>query len=327
MARKFYAATNLVQGFGLNMFSEDELYSIHLATLEVLQKTGVHVESKEALEIFHAGGAHVDKNTHIVKLPGYIVEEAINSAPSKTVLAGRDPKHDVVIENKRVHYTNFGEGIRVIDPFTGEYRKSLKQDTANAALMCDALDEIDICLRAVAAHDVSPKVHPLHEIEAIFNNTSKHVFTGGMSGRQAEIIFEMAAVVAGGKDKLKERPLVSLNVCPTSPLKLTNHCTEVIIKCAEYGVTCNVLSMAMAGGSSPVTLGGTLVMHNAEVLAGIVLSQLTRKGSPVIYGSSTTIMDLRITTAPVGAPELGMINAAVAKLAQYYLLPSWVAGG
>lgn len=85
--------------------------------------------------------------------------------------------------------------------------------------------------------------------------------------------------------------------------------------------------MAMAGGSSPVTLGGTLVTHNAEVLSGVILSQLTRKGAPVIYGSSTTMMDLRTTTAPVGAPELGMINAAVAALAQYYLLPSWVAGG
>jgi trimethylamine--corrinoid protein Co-methyltransferase len=85
--------------------------------------------------------------------------------------------------------------------------------------------------------------------------------------------------------------------------------------------------MALAGGSSPVTLAGTLITHNAEVLSGIVLSQLTCKGSPVIYGSSTTIMDMKSTTAAVGAPELGMINAAVAKLAQYYLLPSWVAGG
>lgn len=327
MARKFYAASNLIHGFGLNMFSDDELYSIHLATLEVLQKSGIRVESNEALEIFDAGGAIVDRNTHIVKFPPYLVEDTIHSAPSKIVLAGRNPKHDVVIENKRVHYTNFGEGIMVIDPYTGEYRKSIKQDTANAALMCDALDEIDICLRAVAAHDVSPKVHPLHEVEACFNNTTKHVFTGGISGRQAEIIFEMAAEVAGGRDKLRERPILSVNVCPTSPLQLTNHCSEAIIKCAEYGIACNILSMAMSGGSAPVTLGGTLVMHNAEVLAGIVLSQLTRKGSPVIYGSSTTIMDLKTTTAPVGAPELGMINAAVARLAQYYLLPSWVAGG
>jgi len=85
--------------------------------------------------------------------------------------------------------------------------------------------------------------------------------------------------------------------------------------------------MAMAGGSSPVTLAGTLVTHNAEVLAGIVLNQLTCKGAPVIYGSSTTAMDLRLATASVGSPECAMINAAVAQMARYYLLPSWVAGG
>ena len=102
---------------------------------------------------------------------------------------------------------------------------------------------------------------------------------------------------------------------------------EIIIECGRAGVPVNVLSMAMAGGSSPATLAGTLVDHNAEVLGGIVLNQLTRKGSPVIYGSSTTAMDLRLAAATVGSPECAVINAAVAQMATYYLLPSWVAGG
>lgn len=321
------AAVNLTRGFGLKMFSEDELYAIHLATLQVLGKTGIKVESQEARDIFASGGAKVDHGTHMVKFPAYIVEDAIHSAPSTVILNARNPVHNVVLEGKRVHFTNFGEGIMVIDPYTGEYRKSVKEDCANAALMCDYLDEVDVILRAVAAHDVYTPTHVLQEMEACFLNTSKPVFNGGVDSRLAEYLFQMGAAVAGGMDKFKERPMLSLNVCPTSPLQLTAHCTEAIIKCAEYGVPVNILSMAMAGGSSPVTLGGTLVTHNAEVLSGVILSQLTRKGTPVIYGSSTTMMDLRTTTAPVGAPELGMINAAVAALAQYYLLPSWVAGG
>jgi trimethylamine--corrinoid protein Co-methyltransferase len=88
-----------------------------------------------------------------------------------------------------------------------------------------------------------------------------------------------------------------------------------------------VLSMAMAGGSSPVNLAGTLVNHNAEVLAGITLAQLTKRGAKVIYGSSSTAMNLKNASAVVGTPELAMINAAVAAMARYYLLPSWVAGG
>jgi trimethylamine--corrinoid protein Co-methyltransferase len=84
--------------------------------------------------------------------------------------------------------------------------------------------------------------------------------------------------------------------------------------------------MAMSGGSSPVFLAGTLVTHNAEILAGITLAQLTKPGSSVWYGSSTTTFDLKRGTAPVGSPELGLISAAVAKLGQYYGFPVFVAG-
>ncbi len=111
-----------------------------------------------------------------------------------------------------------------------------------------------------------------------------------------------------------------------SPLKLVADACRIIIEGARAGIPVNVLSMAMAGGSSPVNLAGTMVTHNAEVLAGITLAQLTARGTPVIYGSSTTAMDLRFATASVGTPECGLIGAGVACLARFYLLPSWVAG-
>ena len=115
-------------------------------------------------------------------------------------------------------------------------------------------------------------------------------------------------------------------MCPVSPLKLPRDATEVIIESARAGVVDTILSMAMAGGSAPVTLAGTLVVHNAEVLSGIVLAQLTERGCPVMYGSSTTAMDLRLATASVGSPELALISAAAAQMARRYLLPSFVAG-
>ena len=314
-------------GFGLSGLTNDELYEIHLASLEILQHTGIKVESEEALEIFDGGGAIVDKNTKAVKFSPYIVEDAIRSAPSKILLAGRNPKNDVVLEGKRVHFTNFGEGLMVIDPYTGEYRPSTKKDVANSALLADALDGIDVYERAVDARDAYAEVGVLHEAEAFLPNTTKPCFMGPGNARLAEKLLEMVALVAGGKDKLKDRPLISFIACPSSPLQLCNHCCEVIIYAARTGVPMNILSMAMAGASSPITLAGTLAAHNVEVLGGLILHQMTSKGAPAIYGSSSTIMDLRHATAPVGAPELGMINAGVAKLAQYYLLPSFVAGG
>jgi trimethylamine--corrinoid protein Co-methyltransferase len=136
----------------------------------------------------------------------------------------------------------------------------------------------------------------------------------------------MAALVLGGVDAVRERPIVGFGVCPVSPLKLPRDATEVIIETARLGLPDTILSMAMAGGSSPVTLAGTLVTHNAEVLAGITLAQLTERGCPVIYGSSTTAMDLRLAAASVGCAELALISAGATQLARQYRLPSYIAG-
>jgi trimethylamine---corrinoid protein Co-methyltransferase len=313
-------------GQSLNVFTRDELSDIHLSTLEVLQHTGIWVEDAEALDVFASGGAVVDREAKIVRIPPYVVEDAIRSAPPTITLCGRTAASDVVIESGRVGFTNFGEGIKITDMDSGELREPTKRDVAEAARLIDALPEVDVLERPMGAHDVPQDAVPLHNAEAIFANTSKHVFIGPINGRLLEKIVEMAEVVVGGVEALRQRPLVSFNTCPVSPLKLVRDACEIIIVGARAGVPVNVLSMAMAGGSSPVSMAGTLVTHNAEVLAGITLAQLAAPGAPVIYGSSTTAMDLRFASASVGSPECAMINAGVACLARFYLLPSWVAG-
>ena len=326
MKRNLHAGKRQSGGFSLNVFTDDELDEIHLATLEVLEKTGVFFEDVKALEILDGGGARVDRKTRIVKIPPHVVEDAVRSAPSKLFLAGRDPKNDIVLESNRVHFTGFAVAVQVLDPYTGKLRKPTKADIAAAAILEDYLSEVDVNQKAMDALDVPQEVLALHNAEALFPNTTKHCFIGAGNGKQQRKLIEMAGVIAGGEDKLRERPLASFHTCPVSPLKLVRESCEVIMECARSGMVIDLLSMAMAGGSSPVHLAGTLVTHNAEVLSGIVLNQLTAKGAPAIYGSSTTTFDLTYATAPVGAPELGMISAGVAALARYYLLPSYVAG-
>lgn len=327
MRRNERAGMERTTGFSLPLFSDDEFEEIHGATLEILENTGFFVEDKEALTVFAKGGAQVNWKTKIVKLPQYVVEDAIRSAPSKLFLAGRDPKNDIVLEGSRVGFTTFGEGVIVKDPETGELRAPTKEDVGNAARLADAMEQVDVYERAIGAHDVPQEVGQIHNAEATFNNTSKHVFMGPFDGYQLNRIVKMAAEISGGMENLQERPLITFITCPVSPLKLVNDTCEVIMGAAKSGMAVNILSMAMSGGSSPVTIAGTLVNHNAEVLAGITLSQLTRKGAKVIYGSSTTAMDLRLASASVGSPECAMISAAVARLARYYSLPSFVAGG
>jgi len=315
------------QGLSLNCLTDDELIDIHQATLEILEKTGLFIETDEALEVFDGAGAEVDRQNKIVKIPPRLVEDAIQSAPSKIVLAGRDPKHDKVLEAGRVHFTNFSEGIEVVDPFSGERRAPLKADLANAAKLVDSLDEIDVCEKAVGSGDVPQAVLPLHNAEAMLTHTTKHCCVGPGNGYLLKKLVQMAGVISGGIKKFQKRPILSFTTCPVSPLKLINECCEIIIEAARSRSIINILSMAMAGGTSPVTLAGTLVTHNAEVLGGLTLNQLVQKGAPVIYGSSTTAMDLKIGSASVGTPECAIISGAVARLARYYALPSYVAGG
>lgn len=314
-------------GLHMDILSEKELNDLHDSTLNVLEKTGLFIDNDAALDCFERAGARIDRNSSIVKIPPRLVEEAIQSAPSKVLLAGRDPKHDLMLGGNRVHFTNFSEGVKINDPYTGENRSPVKQDLADVARVIDYLDEIDFCEKAIGAHDVPQEIVPLHNAEAFLTNTTKHCAFGPGNGKLLNKIIEMAAIIVGGAKQLAERPIVSFTTCPVSPLKLIKECCEIIMESARNNVVCNILSMAMAGATSPATLAGTLVTHNAEILGGITLSQLTHKGAPVIYGSSTTAMDLKLAEASVGTPECALISGAVARLARYYALPSYVAGG
>jgi len=326
LKRNAYAGRSRGVGLSVDVFTDDEIEEIHLATLEVLERTGVWVELEEALDIYSDGGCAVDRATRTVRIPPHVVEEAIASAPPSVVLCGRDPKNDIVVGSGRVGFSNFGEGIKVVDLETGELRPSTKQDLCEIARLVDALPEVDVFEMAVVSGDQPPETFSLHNHEAAIVNQTKPISGGAQDGRAVHATVEMLAAVQGGKDAVRERPMMVMGTCPVSPLKLVKDFCEIIIETARVGLPSCVLSMAMAGGSSPVTLAGTLVTHNAEVLAGLVLAQLTERGSKVLYGSSTTAMDLRLVAASVGSPECALISAGAAQLARQYRLPSYIAG-
>ena len=327
MIRGLKAGKRHSGGFGLNVFTDDELYEIHLATLDVLKNTGVFVENDKALAIFDGGGAIVDRKKRIVKIPSHVVEDAIRNAPSTFHAYGRIPESDIALEDNRISFTNFGEGIMFVDPQTGELRDTTKADIEKASKIIDYLEHVETYERCMCSHDKPPKVQALHNAEASLTNTTKHHWLGPVNGYQARRIVEMLVAIAGSKEKVRERPLLTFATCPVSPLKLPKDHCDIIMEAAQNGLGVNIIGMAMSGGSSPIHLAGTLVSQNCEVLSSLVLNQMVCKGSPFVYGSSTCPMDLRRATASVGSPELAMISAAVARLARYYSLPCFVAGG
>ncbi len=327
MKKEVLSHTLRWQSLGIETLNPNEIDEIHCATLEILSYVGVNMYSAEALRIMAESGADVDFVSHKVRIPPHIVEDAIMSAPSSVILAARNHEQDVYMGGKRVHFTNFGAGCKVLDLEDESIHASTKVDVEETAIICDALDSVDIYSSAVVATDMPCNTAELYEAEAFLSHTSKHCQHLHLSdGFGARKYFEMGAALAGGWEALQKRPIISSQVCPSSPLQFHKGTCEIIVESAKAHIPINILSMVMSGATAPITLAGTLVVHNAEVLAGIVLHQATRKGAPVIYGSSSTSFDLHLLTAPVGSPELGMISAAVAKLANYYLLPSHVGG-
>jgi len=320
------AGIRTLRGWGMNTLTRDDLEQIHAATLDVLQSTGIYVDHDEALSILEKGGCWVNKKTKVARFPQHLVNEAMAQCPSHILLAGRDPEHDFMMGGRKVGFTPFGTGALTQDLETNEIRESTLEDVKSMAIVCDALEHVDVVLPPVSAEDMPPSSYDLHGLAVTLPNTTKHVVTDAESGDRCDKMIEMAVAIVGGRDELKSRPIVSFGVCPTSPLQLIHECCDVIIASAKSWMPINVLSMALAGATSPIPLAGTLVVHNAEVLSGIILAQLTNPGTPIMYGSSTTTFNMKTATATVGAPEMGMISAAVAELAHFYEVPCYVGG-
>ena len=325
--RGLHSGSSRLEGIGLNMFTDDELFDIHLATLDVLWNIGVKVESEEARQILSDNGCTLDPATKIVKIPAYMVEDALRSIPKTFRACGRNPKKDWVCENNRPGFVNFGEAVQMIDPHTHKLRKAKRKDVDDATKVCDSLDNIAVFERAIAPSEVDPDVAQVHIADSFYNNCSKHAYIGMNRPENMRAVAKMGYVVSGGEDKFRQRPLFSQSTDPVSPLVHGKGATDTLIQAIRCGVPAKVNAMGLAGGTTCVNLAGTLVTENAEHLSMFVLSQLVKKGHPMVYGTSTTMMDLRTTVACVGTPELALYSSAVAKLAQFYQIPSWVAGG
>ena len=321
-------SSSAIHGWGLKAFTPDDLASLHGATLRVLENVGIKVEdSEEAFEIFASGGARVERQGKdaTVKLPAHVVEDCLSMVPHDVVLRGKSPEYDHTLAAHRFTFAPMGELIQIIDLDSGDLRPTTQQDSADIARLCDSLAEVGVMHRPVASLDKPSNIHPLFNAQALFANTGKHLLIGPVNAGNLMAIARIAFAHVGGAQAFALRPVFTSIVAPTSPLTLVKDCVDMIIASAKLdggGILC---APAIVGGATgPVTLVGSLVCTNAEVLAGIVLAQLARPGMRVLYGNSGAMMDLKTANHAYGAPEMGMLDAATATLARYYRLPSLV---
>ncbi len=310
----------------LEVFTKGELARIHGATVRILEGTGIRVLEPEAAKLLEAAGAAWDPATNIVKIPEPVLKELLMRAPSRFKLFGRDPKHVLSFGEGNIYMSTMGTAIQVEDP-DGSIRPASLKDVEHFYRLSDALPFMDHSSWVVWPRDVpDPLVH-VYEVLYGFKYNTKSI-DGYNLGRQfSQDTIDMAAIVAGGPEELLKRPLLLGFTNPVSPLTLAKDTTEGLLVFAKHGQPCIMPPECMAGATAPSTLAGVLVQQNAEVLASIAVSQAARKGAPVFYGSVSTIMDMRIGTVALGAPEAGLLSLGAAQLARYYGIPSRGTGG
>ena len=306
----------------LNFLSSDDIQKLHNATLDILDTTGVKFPSTKALEIFAANGAKVDWNSMIVYLPGHVVEEFLAKAPPTYTLAALDPELDLPLDGNHSFLGTDGCGVQIIDAFTGELRRSTRQDVMDIARVADYLEGIAFHWVPLSAQDCPPESRSLHELDAVWNVSRKHVQTETiLTETEMQAAIEMAANLVGSRDELRKRPVLSIMQCTSSPLAQDKGSLEAALLAAQAGLPVGFMTMASCASSGPATMAGTLVVGNAEVLSALVLMQMAQPGCPVYYAAAQTTMDLRTGAYTGGGPEDYLFGAATNHLADFYHVP------
>lgn len=308
------------------LLAEGDIERIVSAAMRILGKTGVMFLEQESLSILSREGASVDRPQKRVRFPEKMIRQALEKAPRRVRLCAREDSRTVELSGGTTHFTNSATGIRVVDHATGEVRQSVLADIADFARLADALPEIDFFGPTVVAHDVPGTAHFIAEAAEGLRNTTKHVSHECQGTEMTRMYVEMGRIVAGGDEAFRKRPVLSAGGCPVSPLQYDKANTEAMLECVKAGMPFDIMSMAMAGGTAPVTLAGELALITAEVVAGVTLCQLVCPGAPVIFGSVASVMDMRSGILALGAPERALLNSAVVQVAHSLGLPSLVGG-
>jgi trimethylamine--corrinoid protein Co-methyltransferase len=306
-------------------FLEDEqLDRLREATLTVLEEVGVRFPNERSLEILAGGGCRVDRATQIVRFPREVVLRAMALAPRSFTMAARNPDFDLVLEEGTSYYTTDGCGVAAIDPETGLERPSCKEDLAAQSRVADYLPSIGFMWATVSAQDYG-RTSQLHEIDAAFNNTVKHFQAMVMGDEAARLAVEMATVVAGSREELRRRPVLSNLVCSIAPLAQDHAGLESALVMAEAGLPVGFLSMPTLGTTAPSTSPGALVVGDAEVVAGIVLLQLAHPGTPVFHSIMKANADPRTGTYVGYSLDSGTARYAPVEMAHHWGVPSLAA--
>ena len=273
----------LTPAYHLRILSDEQLEKFKSSAFQILEKTGFHCPSERALKIYAEHGAEVEFENQIVKLPADVILDALAHAPRHYTMGGRSEAFDLDLSKPVTYEATDGTGTMTIDYVTRELRSSIKDDVAKSARVSDYLSSISFYWPMVSARD-HPIAPSLHELDASFNNTLKHVQTPTVVEEiTARYSVEMAKVVAGSEETMRKRPPLSLLICTIAPLAQDVGAMEAALVAAEAGIPVGFMAMPNTGSTAPATIAGTIVQGDAEILSAIVLIQMAYPGASVYH--------------------------------------------
>lgn len=310
----------------LSVLTDEEIERIHDTTLRVLEEIGIAVRNGQARSLLARHGFDIDQSTDVVHFPPEEIEKTIKTFASDIDIYDREGNRLLHLGPREVYFGPGGGAPYVLEA-NGSRRVSTKSDVANVARLCDFLPNMDFVMSDITAQDMPLKTQDLHELEAMVINTVKPVVPVCMAdGHFVESVYRIHCAIRPD-DASVQKPFIILYAQPTSPLQLDRDPLGRLMRAAELNLPLIISGAMSAGGTAPVTVAGTVVTANAEVLAAMTIARLVNERARVIYGLGGVSMDLRTGNFCYGSPELGFISGtAVGELGRYYNFATWGRG-
>ena len=309
----------------LNVLQPDDIEEVYSATMEVLERTGVKINHPQVLELLDGAGARVD--TDVVRIPDWMVKDALRKAPSRIVLGNRSGERLVKLERNRSWFGASLDCIDYLEPFTRERRKFVIDDCRTTATLLDALPNYAWGMTFGMAEDVPAEFADRLVLKEAMTHSEKPMVFCCQDVESLKEIHEMAIIIAGGEKQFLNAPTIVMLADPISPLTFTDDSLDKMVYCAEKRIPQICYGAPQAGSTGPASFAGSVVQGTAESLSGLVITQLVRKGAPFIYGAFATVMDMRTTIFSYGAPEMILMGTALAQIAQHIKLPYFGTAG
>jgi trimethylamine--corrinoid protein Co-methyltransferase len=289
---------------------------------ELLCKLGVEMHNRGVLSMLTDHGAKLTTGGNRVCLTPDMIDKALQAAPRSFKLYDSHGREAVDLSGDKVNFTPGSAAINLLDYKTSKIRPATSHDYLQYAKLVGRMDHIASQSTAIIPSDVHERISDSYRLYLSLLFCEKPIVTGAFTIEAFEIMKELQLAVRGTKEELARKPLTVFSCCPTSPLKWSEVTSQNLVDCATYSIPVEYISMPLSGFMAPVTLVGTLIQHTAETLSGLVISQLVNPGTPVLYGGSPAIFDVRYETTPMGAVETMMIDCAYNEIGKYLGLPT-----